>query len=73
MIMRSDHGKRRASAVSAGSADWLAFRLEFSTMWTLRKNGEPQIRGVTFPLLQKSHEREGAMPSGRRPHDVLAG
>ena len=59
---------------SAGSATLLAFRREFGTMWTsLGRRGRAQIRGVTFPLLQKGHVQEGATPSGRRPHDVLAG
>jgi hypothetical protein len=38
-----------------------------------RKRAREQIRAVTFSLLQKGHDQEGDMLSGRRPHDVLAG
>ena len=65
----------RQRRIAAGSARFDShFTLESGTnVDAARKRQRPQIRGVTFPLLQNSHDQEGVMPSGRRPHDVLAG
>ncbi len=43
-------------------------------MWPLLRNGEEHRFVLSlFRYYKKVMNEEGAMPSGRRPHDVLAG